>query len=174
MTQPYYGVPVSYFVQEDAPYEEVSDLDGAKIGVCASCSHEQYLRGELEIPGVTIEPSVENPEIVTFQIETPGMQALDAGKIDAFLAADPVGEGQIDEGLALRKLDPPAYFYYPSGFVDKGSGLSLGPFTAKVNEIIQQAQADGTLQAMSEQWFGIDYASAGAEYDIDALGQEVT
>ncbi len=174
MTQPYYGVPVSYFVQEDAPYDTVADLDGAKIGVCASCSHELYLRGELEIPGVTIEPSVTDPEIVTFQIETPGMRALDAGKLDAFLAADPVGQGQIDEGLVLRKLDPPAYFYYPSGFVDKGSGLSVAAFAAKVNEIIQQAQADDTLQAMSEEWFGTDYASAAADYDIDALGQGIT
>jgi len=173
MTQPYYGVPVSYFVQEDSPYQQPSDLDGKSVGVCASCSHELYLRGDLEIPGVVIEPSVEDPQIVTYQIETPGMRALDAGKVEAFLAADPVGQGQIDEGLAIRKLDPPAYFFYPSGFVDKSSGLDSAAFVARVNEIIQQAQADGTLQALSQEFFATDYVSAAAEFDIDSLGQEV-
>lgn len=44
---------------------------------------------------------------------------------------------------------------------------------ARVNEIIQSAHADGTLLAMSEDWFGTDYTAAAAEYDIDALGQEI-
>jgi polar amino acid transport system substrate-binding protein len=150
MTQPYYGVPVSYFVREDARYDEVTQLDGKRIGVCTSCSHELYLRGELEIPGVEIEPTV-----------------------DAFLCADPVGEGQIEEGLDLRKLAPPAYTFYPSGFIDKGSGLSVEAFFDRVNRIIQGVQADGTLSALSQEWFGTDYASIGVAYDIEALGQEV-
>jgi polar amino acid transport system substrate-binding protein len=173
MTQPYYAVPASYFVQEDAPFDEVSDLDGKEIGVCASCSHEMYLRGELVIPGVEIPQTVQDPRIVTYQIETPGLEALDRGEIDAFLCADPVGEGQIEEGLALRKLDPAAYLIYPSGFVDKGSGFDVGPFIERVNAIIQAAQADGTMRTMSQEWFGTDYATAGAEFDVDALGQEV-
>ena len=171
MTQPYYAVPVSYFVREDSPYQSPSDLDGLKIGTCASCSQELYLRGELEIPGVDIQPSVQDPEIVTFQIETPGLRALADGKVDAFLAADQVGQGQIDEGLPLRKLDPPAFTYYPSGFVDKSSGLSVAAFVEQVNEIIRQAEADGTLQELSEEWFGTDYVSGAATFDLEAIGQ---
>ena len=171
MTQPYYAVPVSYFVHEDSPYQAPGDLDGLKIGTCASCSQELYLLAELEIPGIVIEPSVQNPEIVTFQIETPGLRALADGKIDAFLAADPVGQGQIDEGLPLRRLDPPAFTYYPSGFVDKSSGLSVAAFVERVNEIILQAESDGKLQALSEEWFGTDYVSAAAAFDLDAIGQ---
>jgi len=171
MTQPYYAVPVSYFVHEDSPYQTPTDLDGLKIGTCASCSQELYLRGELEIPGVEIEPTVQDPEIVTYQIETPGLRALADGKIDAFLAADPVGQGQIDEGLPLRRLDPPAFTYYPSGFVDKSSGLSVAAFVERVNEIILQAESDGTLQALSEEWFGTDYVSAAAAFDLEAIGQ---
>ena len=171
MTQPYYAVPVSYFVREDSPYQSPSDLDGKKIGTCASCTQELYLLGELEIPGVDIQPSVQDPEIVTFQIETPGLRALADGKVDAFLAADTVGQGQIDEGLLLRRLDPPAFTFYPSGFVDKSSGLSVAAFVERVNEIIQQAQVDGTLQALSKEWFGTDYASGAATFDLEAIGQ---
>ncbi len=174
MTQPYFAVPNSYFVAQDSPYQEPSDLDGKEIGACASCSHELYLRGELVIPGVEIVPTVEDPQIVVYNQETEGLKAVEGGKIDAFLCGDNVGEEQIEAGLALRKIDGIAFTYYPSGFVDKSSGLSATAFYERVNEIIQQAHADGTLLALSEEFFGTDYASAAAEYDIDALGQEVT
>lgn len=173
MTQPYYAVPNYYFVAEASHYQEPSDLDGKAIGACASCSHEFYLRGELVIPGIEILQTVRDPEIVTFDTEPPGLAKVAAGKLDAFLAADPVGQASIDDGLALRKLDELAFTYYPSGFVDKSSGLSATTFVDRVNEIIQEAHADGTLVALSEEFFGTDYASAAAAYDIDALGQAV-
>ena len=174
MTQPYYAVPNYYFVAEDSSFQEPSDLNGKKIGACASCSHELYLRGELAIPGVEITPTVKNPDIVTYETEAPGLEAAEMGTIDAFLCAEPVGQAQIEEGLALRQLDGIAFTYYPSGFVDKNSGLDPAAFITQVNQIIQQAHANGTLRAMSEEWFGTDYTSAAAEYDIEALGQEVT
>jgi len=174
MTQPYYAVPNSYFVAKDSSYQEPSDLDGKSIGACTSCSHELYLRGELAIPGVEITPTVKNPDIVTFETEPPGLEAVANGELDAFLAADPVGGAQIEAGLALRKLDGVAFTYYPSGFVDKSSGLNVAAFVNRVNEIIQTAQTDGTLRASSQKFFGTDYVSAAAAYDIDALGQEVT
>lgn len=174
MTQPYYAVPNYYFVAEDSSFQDVSDLDRKKIGACASCSHELYLRGELAIPGIEITPTVKNPDIVTYETEPPGLKAVEMGTIDAFLCAEPVGQAQIEARLDLRQLDGIAFTYYPSGFVDKNSGLDPGAFITRVNQIIQQAHADGTLFAMSEEWFGLDYTSAAAAYDIDALGQEVT
>jgi polar amino acid transport system substrate-binding protein len=174
MTQPYFAVPNSYFVAENSPYQTPSDLDGKAIGACASCSHEMYLRGELVIPGVDIAPTVEDPQVVVYNAEIEGLKAVAKGKIDAFLCGDNVGEDQIAKGLALRKLDGVAFTYYPSGFVDKNSGLSQTAFFDRVNEIIQGAQADGTLLALSEEFFGTDYVAAAAAYDIDALEQEVT
>lgn len=173
MTQPYYAVPNYYFVRDDSPFEDVSDLDGRSVGACASCSHELYLRGELVIPGVEITPTVEDPDIVTFNTESSGLQKVADGKLDAFLAAEPVGQAQIDEGLPLRMLDEIAFTYYPSGFVDKGSGLDVAAFVERVSAIVQQAQAEGTLLALSKEFFGADYVAAAADYDIDALEQEV-
>ena len=174
MTQPYYAVPNYYFVAEDSPYQTASDLNGKKIGACASCSHELYLKGELVIPGVEIVPTVEDPEIVTFNTEGPGLQAVADGEIDAFLAAAPVGQALIDEGLALRRIDEVAFTYYPSGFVDKSSGLDSRAFVERVNEIIRAAQADGRLLALSMKWFGEDYITAAAAFDLEATSQVVT
>ncbi len=171
MTQPYYAVDNFYFVREDAPYEVASELSGKEIGACASCSHEYFLKGELEIPGVDIVLDVEDPVIVTYETEPPGLEAVAAGDVEAFLCAGPVGQQAIDDGLALRALAKPAFTYYPSGFVDKSSGLDAKAFVERVNEIVRGLHADGTLKALSVEYFGQDYASAAGEFDLDATGQ---
>ena len=173
MTQPYYAVPNYYFVAADSPARHASDLDGKRIGACASCSHELYLKGELEIPGIDIKLNVDSPKLVSYETEGPGLAAAAKGKIDAFLAAEPVGSAQIERGVKLRRLPELAFTYYPSGFVDKSSGLASRAFAGKVNEIIHAAQADGTLLALSRKFFGRDYIAAAAGYDIDAIDQEV-
>lgn len=173
MTQPYYAVPNRYFVAADSPYRTPSDLNGKKIGSCTDCSHEFYLKGELVIPTVEIVLNVQNPQIVTFETEGPGLVATANGEIDAFLAADPVGRARIKEGLKLRALNEIAFTYYPSGFVDKSSGLSARAFVTRVNEIIGGFHADGTLEELSVKWFGQDYASAAAGFDIAGLGQVI-
>ena len=173
MTQPYYAVPNGYFVAKASQYRHASDLDGKTIGSCADCSHELYLKGELVIPTVDIVLNVKHPKLVTFETEAPGLAAAAKGKIDAFLAADPVGEARIEEGAALRELPETAFTYYPSGFVDKSSGLSVKPFVDRVDEIIQGFHEDGTLNQLSEKWFGTDYASAAQDFDIGGLSQEV-
>jgi polar amino acid transport system substrate-binding protein len=171
MTQPYYAVPNYYFVATDSVFDTASDLDGKRIGACASCSHEMYLHGELVIPGIEVVQTVEDPEVVTYETEPPGLEAVAEGEIDAFLAAGPVGQAQIEEGLDLRQIDEIAFTYYPAGFIDKASDFDVAAFAARVNEIIQAAHADGTLAAMSQEFFGEDFAAAAAEYDVDALEQ---
>jgi ABC-type amino acid transport substrate-binding protein len=173
MTQPYYAVPNFYFVAKRSGYRHAADLDGKRIGSCGDCSHELYLKGQLEIPSVDITLNVNDPKIVTFETEAPGLVAAAKGKIDAFLAADPVGRARIKEGAALRELPEVAFTYYPSGFVDKSSGLSVRRFVDRVNEIIRGFQADGTLKRLSIKWFGKDYASEAQQFDLDAIGQEV-
>ena len=173
MTQPYYAVPNRYFVALDSPYRKPSDLNGKKIGSCADCSHEFYLKGELVIPTVDVVLNVRNPQIVTFETERPGLVAAANGKIDAFLAADPVGRAQIEDGVKLRALEEIAFTYYPSGFVDKSSGLSARAFVERVNAIVHGFHADGTLKRLSRKWFGQDYASAAAAFDAAALDQVI-
>jgi ABC-type amino acid transport substrate-binding protein len=173
MTQPYYAVPNYYFVARGSPARHAADLNGKSVGSCASCSHELYLRNQLVIPGVDITLNVKNPKIVTYETEPPGLQATSRGKLDAFLAAEPVGKAQIDSGYPLRALPDLAFTYYPSGFVDKQSGLSSTAFVATVDEIIQGLQADGTLAAASKRWFGHDYVKAAAAYDISSVQQEI-
>lgn len=173
MTQPYYAVPNFYFVAADSPAKDAADLEGKRIGACAGCSHEAYLRGELSIPGVEIDRGLEQPTIVTYQTEGPGLLATARGRIDAYLASDPVGQARIDEGQALRRLPDLTFTEYQTGFVDRSSGFEAKAFVTRINEIIKGLHADGTLKKLSVEWFGKNYATAGADYDIAAIGQTV-
>jgi polar amino acid transport system substrate-binding protein len=173
MTQPYYAVPNYYFVGPDSRARHAADLNGKTIGSCSGCSHEMYLKNQLVIPGVKVALNVKHPKSVTYETEGPGLAATAKGKIDAFLAAEPVGQARIKEGERLRQLPEVAFTYVPSGFVDKSSGLSSKAFVARVDSIIQAAEKDGTLKKLSLKYFGRDYITQAAAYDINAIGQTV-
>ena len=173
MTQPYYTTPSRYFVARSSAFQAPGDLDGKKIGVCVSCSQEAYLRGNLAIPGVDVTVDVVEPEIVVFEVEGPGLNALVNGTLDAFLTGDPVGRAAIEEGAQLRPLKGVVFTEYLSGFVDKNSGLESAAFVAEIDEIVGGLQEDGTLKKLSLEWFGQDYASGATEFDLAALEQQV-
>lgn len=173
MTQPYYEAPQTFFVRRDSTFQTPEDLNGQKIGVCAGCSHELYLQGTLEVPGVEIVQKVEDPKIVAFDVEGPGLQAVADGKIAAFLLSEPVGVGAIDQGLPLREIKEQAFPLYLTGFVDKSSSLDQRAFVDRMNETILALIADGSLVAASEKYFGTDYATAAGAFDIASIGQEV-
>jgi polar amino acid transport system substrate-binding protein len=173
MTQPYYYVPQRFIVRDDSPARKPSDLDGKTVGTCTSCTVEAYLQKTLKIPGVELVQKVKDPKLAGYETEFPGIDDLVAGKIDAFLAAEPVGLQATKEGRPLRLLDEPAFSMYPSGFVDKSSGLAAAAFVQRVNGIIAAAHADGTLKAMSVKWFGIDYTTEAGKFDLGLIGQTV-
>jgi polar amino acid transport system substrate-binding protein len=173
MTQPYYSTPTNFFVPADSKAKTPADLAGKRVGACTGCTMEKYLRGTLELPGPKLEQLVANPKIVTFDTEIPGLAATAKGKVDAFLCSEPVGAGAIANGAKLRKLAQPAYYSNKTGYVDRKSGLAVGPFVERVNEIVAGLHADGTLANLSEKYFGKDYASKAAEFDLAAIGQTV-
>ncbi|HEX6714779.1 MAG TPA: transporter substrate-binding domain-containing protein [Thermoleophilaceae bacterium] len=175
MTQPSYSTPTDFFVPKDSPAKSVADLAGKKIGACAGCTMEKYLRGTLNLPGSRIQKGlVGKPQIVTYDTEVPGLKATAKGKLDAFLCSSPVGDGAIKDGLPLRRLDTPAYYSYKTGYVDKKSGLAVGPFIDKVNEIMAARHADGTMKRLSIKYFGADFATQAAKFKLSAIGQHVT
>jgi polar amino acid transport system substrate-binding protein len=173
MTQPYYFVPQRFVVAASSAFQKPSDLDGKKIGTCTSCTVESYLKKTLVIPGVDLVQKVKDPRLVGFETEAPGLDALAAGTIDAFLTAEPVGNEAIKEGKPFRLLDETAFSMYPSGFVDKTSGLEVKSFVDRVDEIIRAAHADGTMKALSTKWFGADYTTVAGQFDLGKIGQTV-
>ena len=73
--------------------------------------------------------------------ETHGLAEVAAGKMDAFLCAAPEGDGAIHNGLKLRALKEPAFFMYPTGFVDRFSAFDVESFVTRVDPIVQGLHA---------------------------------
>jgi polar amino acid transport system substrate-binding protein len=173
-TQPYYAAPQLFFVAKNSKYEKPSDLNGKTIGVCAGCTHELYLKRTLTIPGVKVVYKVNHPKIAIFDVENPGLAAVAAGRIDAFLCAAPEGDGSIHNGLKLRALKEPAFFMYPTGFVDRFSAFDVKSFIARVDQIVQGLHRDGSLRALSKKdFFGVDYATKAGEFQMSTIHQVV-
>ena len=173
-TQPYYAAPQLFFVAKGSKFQKPSDLDGKHVGVCAGCTHELYLKRTLTIPGVKVVFKVKRVSIAIFDVENPGLKAVSLGKIDAFLCAAPEGNGAIHNGLKLRALKDPAFFMYPTGFVDRYSAFDVKAFVARVNQVVAGLHADGSLRKLSQKdFFGVDYATKAGQFDMKTIGQVV-
>jgi polar amino acid transport system substrate-binding protein len=173
VTQPYYSTPATFFVAKDSTVTDPKALSGKTIGACSGCTHEQYLRRTLQLPGETLTWLVDDPKIVTYNSEPPGLQDVADGKIDAFLCSEPVGLGAITQGVALKALDTPAFYTQKTGYVDKDLALAPGPFLDAINAAVTKLHANGKLAALSQQFFAKDYTKAAAAFDLAELGQEV-
>lgn len=173
VTQPYYSTVASFFVRDDSAVTEPSALAGKEIGACAGCTHELYLRRTLQLPGVELSWLVDDPEIVTFNTEVPGLEAVVDGEIDAFLCSATVGRAAIAEGAPLRELEQAAYYTQKTGYVDRDLTLEPVAFLAAIDAAIADLHADGALKALSLEFFDADYATPAGEFDLSAVGQVV-
>ena len=118
VTQPYYTTPANFFVKKDSPTRTRRTSTGSR-SVRSGCTHEQYLKKTLALPGETLTYAVKDPKIVTYASEPPGLEAVAAGKVDAFLCSQPVGAEAIAKGADLRMLETPAFFTYKTGYIDR-------------------------------------------------------
>jgi len=173
VTQPYYSTVASFFVHADSPVTEPSALAGKEIGACAGCTHELYLRRTLALPGVEMEWLVDDPQIVTFNSEVPGLEAVVAGEIDAFLCSATVGRAAIADGAPLRELERAAYYTQKTGYVDRDLTLDPVAFLEAIDAAIADLHENGTMKALSLEFFLADYATPAGEFDLSAVGQAV-
>ncbi|MFA4824836.1 MAG: transporter substrate-binding domain-containing protein [Methanoregula sp.] len=174
-TQPYYAGPVVMFVHKNnSAFSEISDLSGKRVGVCAGCILERYLQGTLELPGQTIDFAVKNASIVAYDNEANALSDLAAGdgvKLDAVLTNLPMGQDAIKNGIPIRPLNKPAFYGYVAAAVDKKSSRDPASFVNTVTGIIRQQHSDGTLQKLSQQYYGQDRSTEAGKFNISALGQ---
>jgi polar amino acid transport system substrate-binding protein len=172
-TQPYYGGPVSLFVnQNNTAFRDIGDLSGKKIGVCAGCIPERYLQGTLELPGQTIDFAIRNATIVGYENEAVALSDLSSGDgkiLDAVLTNQPLGEDAIKNGMAIRQLGSPVFYDYDAAAVDKKSGRDPAAFLREVSAIIRDMEKDGTLLSFSQQYYGRDLVSETARFNASAL-----
>lgn len=173
--QPYVSGSAVFFVHNDnRTFTHPSDLSGKKIGVCAGCAYEFYLEGSLVVPGQKIDFVVKEASVVGYDTDTSALADLALGdglRLDAVMTDPDTGQNAIQNGLPLKQLGGPVYYDYVAAAVDKKSTRNPVPFVRKVTEVVQQMHRDGTLEALSQQYYGGDFATAASKFDIEALEQ---
>ena len=173
-TQPYTSGQAVLFVHKDnEEFKEPADLAGKRIGVCVGCAYESYLRGTLVIPGQQIDFMIDRAVVAGYDTDSTALDALAKGDgvhLDAVLTDPDSGKAAIDSGMPLKQLDGPLYYDFVSAAIDKKGSNSI-LLARRVSEIIQEMHKDGTLLALSEKYYGGDFTTPAAEFDIRKLNQ---
>lgn len=158
---PYYYTPAVVLVHADNTdiTDVATQLDGKRIGVCGACTYDFYLQKTLEIPGETIEFQIDDADIKTYDTDSTAVQDLSLGdgdRLDAVITSITVGEGAADKGKPVKIVGEPVFYEPLAVAIDRSSTLDGASLTAEVSRIVDEMRSDGTLTALSDQWFGQD------------------
>ncbi|MEX0923338.1 MAG: transporter substrate-binding domain-containing protein [Rhodovibrionaceae bacterium] len=157
----YYYTPATFAVHADSDAGSVDDLNGKTIGVCGGCTYEAYLNKDLVIDAggaPDFSYDVEAGEIRSYETDTNAFDDLrlgDGARLDAILSAQPTIDEAIKNGYPFKLVGDPVFYEPLAVATDKGDP----EFDAKIAEIVEAMRADGTLSALSEKWYGIDYTT---------------
>ena len=174
-TQPYItGTAVVFVHSANQVFSVPADLSGKKIGVCAGCAYEAYLKGSLEIPGETITFPIKNAAIFAYDTDTSALADLALGdgvQLDAVITDPDTGQAAIASGLPIRQLEGNLYYDYDAIAIDKKSNKDPQSLANRITELIQQMHKDGTLLKLSEQVYHGDFTTRASQYDLTTLMQ---
>ena len=160
-TEPYAYVPAVIVVHEDSDAADVStDLDGAKIGFCASCTYEFFVDKSLSIRGFEFDFVIDDARGTGYDTDTTALQDLalgDGTRLDAVMTSEPTAQAFIDAGNPVRIVGDAVFGEPLSIAFDKSSELDGTSLQEAVDGIVADMHEDGTLTELSEKWYdGID------------------
>jgi polar amino acid transport system substrate-binding protein len=161
----YYFTPASVAVNEDntSVADLETDLDGATIGVCGSCTYDFFLQKTLDIPGYTFDFIIDDADIQTYDTDSTAIQDLSLGdgvRLDAVISSKTTLQGAIDKGKPIKLVGDPVFYEPLAVAFDKSAPLEASSLVEKVNSIIAEMHADGTLTELSMKWYDEDFTQA--------------
>ena len=159
----YYYTPASVAVHKDSPFKTIADLNGKVIGASTATTFELYMQHDLTIDAEGVpdfEYQLTAGELKSYKDSTAAMDDLRLGdgvRINGMVGSLPAILAGIESNYPLRVLGDPV-FYEPLALA-----IDLGDteFNDKLAGMLTDMKADGTLSALSEKWYGIDYSSTG-------------
>ncbi|HLB61518.1 MAG TPA: transporter substrate-binding domain-containing protein [Actinomycetota bacterium] len=158
----YYYTPAAVAVHTDntSVADVAVDLDGAKIGVCGSCTYDFYLQKNLDVVGETIDFVIDDADIVNgYETDTDAIRDLTLGdgvRLDAVISALPTLQEAINAGEPIKVVGDPLYHEPLAVAFDRESSLDAASLVEEVGGIIEEMHQDGTLSELSNKWYGYD------------------
>ncbi len=164
--QPYSAVPAQFFVRQDSPLQQVTDLSGLPIAVCSGCTYEQYLRGNLRLVGQEVVSVVRDPVVLAYNTENDMLNALiTQPEVQAALTSPAFGQAGVAAGMPIKPLGAPVFYEYLSIALDKRRPNDTGALALAVHEIIRAMHADGTLRNLALTHLGEDVTERAAQFN---------
>lgn len=119
----------------------INDLEGKKVGIYTGSEYDQILTKKIQ-----------NAIPTYYNSYTDEVMALKSGKIDAFLADEPLAKEILKNFSDLKMLD---------SYLTKDSyAFAINPkkknLQKEINNIIEVMIDDGTLEKMKNKWFDTD------------------
>ncbi|MCA0342115.1 MAG: transporter substrate-binding domain-containing protein [Proteobacteria bacterium] len=158
----YYYSPYVYVLHKDSEAKSVADLKGKVIGVETATTSEDFVNRRLEIdaPGLPpIEYTLEQGEVRTFadsMLPLDDLRLGDGVRLDAVVAPEQTAMNAIKNGYPLKTLEGEYAFKEPLVVIaDKDDP----EWTKKIGDIVADMKKDGTLKALTTQWYGKDYSA---------------
>ncbi len=163
-TSAYYYTPAQMAATTKSGITTLDGLAGKTICVATATTYLDWINGTLE--SESLGPVADPPAGVTTTIldtDQNCAEAIAAGQNvgDGFLTSETVIDSAISNGVPIVKVGDPVFTEQLAASADK-SGPDPTDFIERVSAIIDEMHADGTLKAMSEQWFGEDLTTPPA------------
>jgi polar amino acid transport system substrate-binding protein len=161
-TPPYYFTPAGVAVYGDnTSYTSISDLSGKKVCAGEKTTYESYLEDSLTLGSTApaFDYQISNPQVVTFKTDTDALDQLDLGdgvRCDAASSAVPTIQAYIDQGGNLKLLGDPIFYEPLCVAFDKNDPVDNASLFEAVSQIITEMHSDGTLSALSMEYYGAD------------------
>lgn len=158
-TTPYYAPSAVIAVGADSTYTSQEDLVGTALCAAVSTTYEDWLNGILDPAGLVIlaEPPAD-VTVVSVSTDQECAQAMEAGRTDfvGYVTSVTVVDANIAAGIPVKQLGEPVFIEPNAVAFDKSSTLDPTSLVEAVDQIVLEMHADGTLSALSIQWFGSD------------------
>jgi polar amino acid transport system substrate-binding protein len=161
-TSPYYYTPAQMAASTASGITTLEGLAGKTICSGEGTTYDQWLNGKLDYgTGQDLGKPPAGIKTTTLPTDTDCADQWKAGRFDfdGWLSSITVVDGAIKAGLPLVKVGNPVYFEPLAIAIDK-KGPTDKEFLDKLNKIVADMHADGTLAKMSMKWFGADFTKA--------------
>ena len=158
-SKPYYYTPAQIAASTTSGITTLDGLAGKTICVGEATTYFDWMSGTLDLGSYTpTEGPPEGSKVTTLSTDRLCAENWKAGRTDfeGWLSSSTTVDSAIAEGLPLVSVGDPV-FYEPLGVAFDKSGPDPASMVEKVNTILDEMRADGTLKGFSEKWFdGLD------------------
>ena len=163
---PYYYTPAVVAVGKDSGYKSLDELAGKNLCAGTSTTYESWINNDMAALGLPDTSIYAKPpagvKAVTLETDQECAQAIAAGRTDfvGYVTASTVVDANIAAGMPVMKLGSPVYSEDLAAAVDKAATHNTDSLLKVVDDTITAMHADGTLTALSNQWFQMDLTQA--------------